>query len=49
MRKVNLPVKVGPRWRTWAFKNLRGSKGEWKVEILDAGGNLIKDVKFKVE
>ena len=49
IRKISLPVKTGPKWRTWAFKNLRGSKGEWKVEIRDAGGNLIKDVKFKVE
>ena len=49
MMKFNLPLKTGAKWRTWAFKNLRGLKGDWKVEIKDASGNLIKDVKFKVE
>lgn len=47
--KISLPLKMGPKWRTYANKNLRGSKGDWKVEIKDANGNLIKDVKFKVE
>jgi len=40
---------MGSKWRTYAHKNLRGLKGDWKVEIKDANGNLIKDVKFKVE
>jgi hypothetical protein len=40
---------MGPRWRTYAFKNLWGLKGDWRVEIKDADGNLLKDVKFKVE
>lgn len=47
--KFNLPLHAGPRWRTYAFKNLRGLKGDWRAEIRDAGGNLLKDVKFKVE
>jgi len=47
--KISLPLKMGPKWRTYAFKNLRGLKGDWKVEIKDAAGNLVKDVKFKVE
>ncbi|MDI7260639.1 MAG: DUF2914 domain-containing protein [Thermodesulfobacteriota bacterium] len=47
--KTTLPLKMGPKWRTYAHKNLRGLKGDWKVEIKDANGNLIKDVKFKVE
>jgi hypothetical protein len=40
VRKINVPVKAGPKWRTWAHKNLAGQKGDWKVE---------KEVKFKVE
>ncbi len=48
-RKVNLPLPAGPRWRTWAYKNLGGQKGDWKVEIRDGAGNLIKEIKFKVE
>jgi hypothetical protein len=47
--KTTLPLKMGSKWRTYAHKNLRGLKGDWRVEIKDASGNLIKDVKFKVE
>jgi len=47
--KTTLPLKMGSKWRTYAHKNLRGLKGDWKVEIKDANGNHIKDVQFKVE
>ena len=49
MLKTNLALKMGSRWRTYANKNLRGMKGEWKVEIRDSEGKVVKDVKFKVE
>lgn len=49
MGKISLPLKMGPKWRTNTYKNVRGLKGDWKVEIKDAAGNLVKDVKFKVE
>lgn len=49
MLKVSLPLKMGPRWRTYASKNLRGLKGDWKVEIKDPNGTLLKEVKFKVD
>jgi hypothetical protein len=49
MSKISLPLKTGPKWRTNASKNLRGLMGDWKVEIKDADGNLVQDVKFKVE
>jgi hypothetical protein len=49
MSKFSAPLKMGPRWRTHAEKNLRGIKGDWKVEIRDSGGNLLKEIKFKVE
>ena len=49
MLKTTLPLKTGPRWRTYANKNLRGLKGDWKVEIRDPDGKVLKDVKFKVE
>jgi hypothetical protein len=47
--KIALPLKMGPRWRTYALKNLHGMKGDWKVEIKDADGKLLKDITFKVE
>jgi len=49
MRKVSLPLKAGSRWRTFAHKNLGGLKGDWKVEIKDAEGKLLKDLTFKAE
>jgi hypothetical protein len=47
--KFNLPLVKGPRWRTFAYKNLYGQKGDWKIEIRDAEGKPLKEVKFKVE
>jgi len=47
--KLSLPLKQGPKWRTWAFKNLRGLKGEWKVEVTDPKGKVLKEARFKVE
>ncbi len=49
MLKTTLPLKAGAKWRTYANKNLRGSKGDWKVEIRGPDGKVLKDVKFKVE
>ncbi len=49
MLKTTLPLKAGAKWRTYANKNLRGLKGEWKVEIKDSDGKVLKDVTFKVE
>jgi len=49
VRKINLPVKAGPKWRTWAYKNVAGQKGDWKVEIKDAEGKVLKEINFKVE
>jgi hypothetical protein len=40
---------MGKRWRTYANKNLRGLTGDWKIEIRGVDGNLLKEVKFKVE
>ncbi len=49
MLKTTLLLKAGPKWRTYANKNLRGLKGEWKVEIKDPDGKVLKEIKFKVE
>ncbi len=45
----DLQLQKGPRWRTFAYKNLRGQTGEWKVEIRDSSGNSVKSVTFRVE
>jgi Protein of unknown function (DUF2914) len=49
LSKFSVPLKEGLRWRTYAYKNLREIKGDWKVEIRDSEGKVVKDVKFKVE
>jgi hypothetical protein len=49
IHKIALPLQTGPRWRTFAYKNIGGMKGDWKVEIRDSGGNLVQEVAFKVE
>jgi hypothetical protein len=49
MAKTNLPLQTGSRWRTFSNKTVAGMKGDWKVEIRDANGNLVKDLTFKVE
>jgi hypothetical protein len=49
MFKIDLPLKKGPRWRTYSCKNLRGQKGDWKVDVKDSAGSTIKSISFKVE
>ena len=49
MLKTTLPLQTGKRWRTFAEKKLRGLKGDWKVEIRDSSGNVLKEINFKVE
>jgi hypothetical protein len=49
MRTFSIPIMQGSRWRTFAYKNLYGRTGNWKVEIKDAAGNLVKSLSFTVE
>ena len=49
MRTFTLPIMQGPRWRAFAYKNLHGKTGNWKVEIKDKTGNSVKSIPFKVE
>jgi hypothetical protein len=47
--KTKMPLKAGSRWRTRADKALYGQKGDWKVEIRNTAGNVLKDAQFKVD
>ncbi len=49
MRTFTLPLIQGQRWRTFAYKNLYGQMGNWKVEIRNPAGNSIESISFKVE
>ena len=44
---VSLNVKTSPSYRAWSRKTL-GSAGSWKWQILDASGNVLKEVAFTV-
>jgi len=49
MGKVTQQVKKSWRWRTWASKTLGGMKGDWKVDVVDDSGAVLKSATFKVE
>ena len=49
MAKVDMNIRKGDRWRTYASKNIGGLKGDWKVEIQDGNGSILKLAEFKVE
>ncbi len=42
-------VKKSERWRTWSYKALDGKRGDWKVDVLDESGNVLRSTTFKVE
>lgn len=50
--KTMLEVKLsigGSPWRVWSEKNIRqGQEGDWKVEVIDADGKVVKTIDFKV-
>jgi hypothetical protein len=49
MGAVPLTVKAFSKFRTWAYKTVAGMKGDWKVDVKDASGAVLKSATFKVE
>lgn len=48
MARVTLSVD-GPRWRTWSSKRiLENWTGSWRVEAVDADGNVLSSQTFDV-
>jgi Protein of unknown function (DUF2914) len=47
-RVTQTPKRTVARYRTWSSKNIGGLKGDWKVDILDASGKVLKTATFKV-
>ena len=46
--EFSLPVK-GQKWRTYSKKSIpKGWAGDWRVEIVDDSGILLKTVKFRM-
>ena len=49
MGKVPLTIKPFSKFRTWAYKSIGGMKGDWKVEVVDGSGAVLKSGTFKVD
>ena len=49
MGKVTQQVKKSSRWRIWSSKTVSGMRGDWKVDVLDESGAVLKSATFKVE
>jgi DUF2914 family protein len=49
MGRTQLTIKPYPKFRTWANKSLFGMKGEWKVDVLDEKGSVLKSAAFMVQ
>ena len=46
--KIDLPMKA-KSWRTWSAKTIWPTwKGDWRVEIQDSNGNVIKSISFRI-
>ena len=46
--RIALAVKP-PSWRTYSWKRIQPTDvGDWRVDICDASGNVLKTVAFKV-
>jgi hypothetical protein len=49
MDKITQQIKKSWRWRTWSNKTINGMTGEWKVDLMDESGAVLKSASFKVE
>mgnify|MGYP001112117079 CR=1 FL=1 len=46
--EYTLPVR-GVKWRTYSRKDIqKGWSGDWRVEVLDSEGKLLKSIKFRM-
>lgn len=46
--EYSLPVK-GEKWRTYSRKDIqKGWSGDWRVDVLDSEGRLLKSIKFRM-
>lgn len=49
MARIELPVRAGD-WRTWSSKRILPSwRGEWRVEVRDASGDLLQTIPFTLQ
>ena len=50
LAELNLQIGPSPEWRTRSSKNIMPHQtGQWKVEIADEAGTVLKTIQFVVE
>ncbi len=49
LSSIPLTIKAFSKYRTWAYKTIAGIKGDWKVDVVDAAGAVLKSAAFKIE
>jgi hypothetical protein len=49
MGRVNLPVRRFPLFRTWTNRTIFGMRGDWRVDVLDDKGALLRSAAFTVQ
>jgi len=47
--KIPLSIKPYAKFRTWANKAIYGMKGNWKVDVVDDKGTILKTASFTVQ
>jgi hypothetical protein len=48
VHRVDLQIG-GPSWRTWSYKTIpAGWTGSWRVDVQDAGGEVIFSIPFTI-
>jgi hypothetical protein len=49
MGKISLTIKPYAKFRTWAYKSINGMKGDWKVDVVDDKGAILRTATFKIQ
>ena len=47
--RLSLPIKAGSRWVTYAWIYIFSRTGDWKVDLQDAAGTVVKSAAFKIQ
>jgi hypothetical protein len=46
--RIELPVRKSSRWRTYSSKKFGVRTGQWRVDLVDADGNVLESLSFEV-
>jgi len=46
--RIELPIRKGTRWRTYSSKKFGVRTGQWRIDLVDADGNVLESLPFEV-